>query len=160
MIWELQQFVALQNCKQILLSFWRKFFFTWNQGCVRLGTFRRSVLILDFVQFHLITLIFFYQTECACSVYCCMNVFKCLNVIFKMVASAMSSILWAGILTIGFLQLYLIKLIFLYKIKCTCIILLYICVKYDIIWTYFSVQTWNLGVQNYQSWLLWSQTIP
>ena len=42
------------------------------------------------------------------------NIFKCPNVSFNIVAPAVSSILRARILTLDFLQFYLIKLIFLW----------------------------------------------
>ena len=109
---------------------------------------------------------FFYITECACILFCYMRMkyelikkIRCLNVSFKIVALAVSSILRSRILTLDFPQVYLIKLLF-YKQNLFVNVFFYMCVKYELIWTYFSALTLNLSAQNHQSWLLCSQTIP
>ena len=45
---------------------------------------------------------------------------------------------------LDFLQLYLIKLIFFYKTECACIVFCYMCVKYELIWTYLNAKMWVL----------------
>ena len=80
------------------------------------------------------------------------DISKCPNISLKIVAPAVSSILRARILKLNFLPLYLIKLIF-FKPEVLVFFSLYLCVKYRLIWTYFSTQTWNLSAKNHQSWL-------
>ena len=126
---------------------------------------RPIIIILDFLQFYLIKLISFYNIMClfcfllyVCEIWAHIDIFKCPNLSFKIVAPAVISILRAGILKFNFVPLYLIKLIL--KLKVLVYFFLYLCMKYKLIWTYFSAQTWNLCAKNYQFWLLWSQTIP